>query len=305
MSDPTASAPPESSTPPAEAPPGAGEAPPASQSEPSGPARGPDGKFASPGNFDELEGTYDELLAGEGDTVTIPKAHLEKMRGEHKSYRERWKPVEKALAPLHPDDREDFLRFAHDIAIDEARPQAVEWMRNVLDSLTPKQQAQVKEAIAAERQAAGAPAPEGEDEWDPLDPEQVDARVKAQAEKIVEEKLTAREQKAAVEEATNRIKATATELGYKTDPRDPEYGLLLFTARERFGGDLRKAHEAIEADLNDRAVKILEAKRTDAAKPTAPRTGQAPTGQRKASGSLKDVESAARERLDAILDGPR
>jgi hypothetical protein len=234
--------------------------------------------------------------------VTLSKSELSRLRKEHQKYRERWSPVEKALGGLHPEDRSDFLKVAQAVASGdvEQHSRAAQWMRSVADQLSPAEKAAVAEAVKEQQQA---PAPE--EEFDPFDPDQIDARVKAEAEKIVDEKLSAREQKQQVEEATARIVSTAKELGYNTDPRDPMYGLLLLTARERFGGDLRRAHEAIESDLNNRATSILETKRADARQPTTPRTGAAaPAGQRKQGQSLRDVEESARERLNKILDGP-
>lgn len=295
-------------------------APPPAASEPAGPpaddrARNADGTFApSPAaggapdepTFHDLAAEYETLAASEGDTVTLPKDRISRWNDEHKRYRERWKPYEQSFTSLHPDDQRDILNFVGALNDESQRPQAVEWMRTVLDRLSPAQQQQMANAVAAaqDQQQPAPTTPPVEEDFDPFDPAQVDARITRLVEERITKDRTEREQAAATAREEQKIQDRAKELGY-TDPRAPEYAWLLLTARSQFASDpdpLGRAHEAIERRLNDRATEILKTKRADASQQTVPPDGAAPSGQQVPK-TMKDAERAARERLDSIFTG--
>lgn len=278
-------------------------------------ARNADGTFAPSAaaggasdepTFHDLAAEYESLAAAEGDTVTLPKDRISRWNDEHKRYRERYKPYDQAFKSLHEDDQRDILSFVQALNDETARPQAVEWMRNVLDRLSPAQQQQMANAVAAaqDAQQQPVPAPPVEDEFDPFDPAQVDARITRLVEERLTKERTEREQADATAREERAIQDRAKALGY-ADPRAPEYAWLLLTARNQFANDpdpLGRAHEAIEKRLNDRATEILKTKRADASQQTVPPDGAAPSGQQ-VPHSMKDAERAARERLDRIFTG--
>lgn len=274
-----------------------------------GPARGPDGKFApSPAagvapdepSFHDLAAEYEALAGAEGETVALPKDKIGKWNNEHKAYRERFQPYERAFKDLHPDDAKDILNFVEALRDPDSRPQAVDWMRQVLDRMTPAQQQQMANAVAAADAAAPAPV---EDDFDPFDPAQIDARIEAKATALLE----AREAEAAKAREVERIQAAnqarAKDLGYD-DPTSHDYALLFLIAQREFSNDpdpLGRAHEAIDRKLNERATSILKTKRADAQQQTVPSEGAAPSGRQQPR-TMKDAETAARQRLDRILN---
>lgn len=285
---------------PAETPPEASPPP-----EPAGPARNADGTFApSPAagtaegepSFHDLAAEYEALAAQEGEVVSLPKEKIGKWNSEHKNYRERYQPYERAFKSLHPDDQTDILRFVEALNDPQARPEAVNWMRNVLDRMTPAQQQQVADAVAAA-------APEGEDDFDPFDPKQVDARIESRAKALLDERFAEVERQREVERIQQANTTRAKELGYD-DPTSADYALLFLTAQKQYANDpdpLGRAHEAIERRWQERATSILKTKRADAQQATVPPEGAAPSGQKQPR-TMKDAEVSARQRLDRILN---
>ena len=304
-------------------PPASGSAPLAEGTEtgsaaepPAGPARNPDGTFApSPAagrsddepDFHALAQEYESLAATEGETVALPKDKIKRWNDEHKRYRETFQPYERAFKGLHPNDQEDILRFVQALNDDTARPQAVDWMRQVLDRLSPAQQQQVANAVAAAQESQPStppPTPPAEEDFDPFDPAQVDARI----ERMMEARLTReREERQKADQAATaerQIQERARALGYD-DPASTEYALLLLEARKNHANDpdpLGRAHEAIEKRLNDRAQQYLKTKRQESAQETIPPDGAAPSG-RKVPRTMDEAAVAARQRLDAMLRG--
>lgn len=286
-------------------------APEAQAPEPdAGPSRGPDGRFAPKDDptFADLAEEYESYAAQEGETVALPKERIGKWNDEHKKYRERFQPYERAFGDLHADDQQDILNFVQALNNPEQRPEAVAWMRGVLDRLSPAEQQKVADAIqGAQQQQEVAPL---EEEFDPFDRDAIERIAEQKAAAFYEQKEKARAEQDAIANAERSIKERAAQLGYTTTitngAPDPDYSLLLLVARQQFGNDpdpLGRAHEVIEARFNARATEILKTKRADAQQVTTPPEGQAPSG-RKEPLTMKDAETAARSRLDQIFRGP-
>jgi len=72
------------------------------------------------------------------------------------------------------------------------------------------------------------------------------------------------QEEAAVAAETKMIEAEARELGYKIDLKDVDYRFLLITAQNETGGDIKAAHERIEARNQAIVDKYLAAKAADA-----------------------------------------
>lgn len=272
-------------------------------------AREPNGRYAPKDepSFADLAEEYESYAASEGETVTLPKERMGKWNEEHKKYRERFQPYERAFGDLHQDDQQDILRFVQALNNPEDRPQAVEWMRGVLDRLSPAEQQKMADAIQGAHQVV---AGEPEEEFDPFDQEAIGRIAEQKAQAFYEKREAERQQQEAIASAEREIKDRAAALGYKTTiingAPDPDYSLLLLVARQQFGNDpdpLGRAHEVIEARFNARATEILKTKRADAQQVTTPPEGQAPSG-RKEPLTMKDAEGAARARLDSIFRGP-
>lgn len=98
--------------------------------------------------------------------------------------------------------------------------------------------------------------------------------------RIVEEKLAAREQARQKEQAIADLDHQAEALGYKPGTRD--YVNLLFVANHETNGDIAAAAEALKADRQKVIDEFLASKASDSEQHTTPAApnGSAPSGER-------------------------
>lgn len=298
--------------PPAGAPPAPPE-PPAPGGEPGGeppPIEDPDATFEGFGQ------TYEELLAQEGDTINgVPRTVLERHAREAKSYRERYQPIARAMRTLHPDDQIGFVQFLDGMTSEDPqmRAAAADWMRQVLDHVSPAQAAAMQQVAQQVVDGQTPPAGPAED-FDPFDPAAIDKRIEAKAREMFEAQQRERQEQQAIADARRELEARAAELAAEHnidgfgDPRSPEFALLLFQANSLADSiedpmeRLDKAAEAIRERFATQAQKLLKQKATDAGPSPAPPDGGTPGGAMEPQ-SLDAAAVAAAQRIDKIMRG--
>lgn len=298
-------------------------APPAPTPEP--PAGAPPAGEPGPGGepppvddgFEQFGQTYEDLLAQDGDTINgVPRSVLERHAREHKSYRERYQPIARAMNALHPEDQEGFVTFLEAMTSDDEslRATAANWMRQVLDNVSPAQAAAIEAGVAAA--AAGTPpaapagTPPADDGYDPFDPKSVEALV----EKRLQERDAKAQEEAAIASARRELedhsKKLADEHGIPElgDPTSAEFALLLFEAN-KLAGDIEdpmvrldKAAEAIRDRFARQGQALLKAKAAVGGPSPAAPEGDGPGGRTEPK-SLDDAADAAAARIDKIMRG--
>lgn len=212
--------------------------------------------------------------------------YITELRQESAGYRDRFKPYRDAFDGYEDTDRDIWLEAARTFRDD---PVAVaEWMRDQAESIL-----------------AGAPGPDtdptdggaGEDDPDrPLTKADLD-RYFADRDRAAQEKQA--EADRAAENA--KITSEAAELGYQ--PNTPQYAALIFAAVNQTNGDLKAAHEALEADKKAAVKAALDARAADAngSPRTPPPTGGAtPTGDKELTFEAAREASRARRSASPI-----
>lgn len=202
---------------------------------------------------------------------TFDRSYVERLRSESANYRTKAKPYEEAFGGYTDEDRAVWFEAAKLLADD---PRAGgEYLRSVAD------------AVLQQFAEPEPPAPTPEDER-PV----TMAELRSMREADI----------AAAAEAANvsRIESEARELGY-TDLTSRSYRLLLMTAADLPSGDLKEAHDLIEADkLRDREAWI-RSKAADADGPTPPAgSGFAPSGEIEIK-TFQDARKALEARIAA------
>lgn len=301
-------------------------APPAPTPEPAAPTPGgepvgepgPGGEPAPDEGFESFGQAYEDLLAQEGDTINgVPRSVLERHAREHKSYRERYQPIARAMNALHPEDQQGFIQFLEAMTSDDAdlRTTAANWMREVLDNVSPQQAAAIQAGVQAAADNAAAPAapgtpPAADDGYDPFDPKSVEALVEK---RLAEREAKQREEQAiasARQELETHAKKLADEHGIPElgDPTDPLFALLLFQANSLADTiedpmvRLDKAAEAIRDRFDSAGQALLKAKAAVGGPSPAAPEGDGPGGRTEPK-SLDDAASSAAARIDKIMRG--
>lgn len=268
----------------------------------------PDPATPEPGLPDGVPAA-DEVVAGAEVAEADPAADwpeeartlVGKLKDENVRYKERWRPIEERLSGLPDADRDSFLDFLADLRSgDPTRTgHAAGWMRQVLDHLSPAEQAEVAAAVEAGQDAA--------EEFDPFDRTNIEKLIEEKATTLLDQREAARHEERQLEDAKRQIESTARDLGYE-DPESAAYAHLLFVAHRQHGdvadvtARLAKAHETIQNDLDRRAQEYLRRKQADANAPAAPADAVAPTG-RTTPTTLDDAARSAAQRIDSILGG--
>lgn len=127
------------------------------------------------------------------------------------------------------------------------------------------------------------------------DPDADKPLTRADLERIQKERDDAK----AAADATAAIEREAGELGYT--PGTGDYVTLLWSARNEHGGDLKKAHEALEAKEAQIVEKYLAKKKAEAAAvPTAGSGTGAPPANDNKPRTFADADAAAKERLKQL-----
>lgn len=270
------------------------EASPEPEAAPAEKARDDNGRFAKSEETDP-DRIPDEEWKAMSDAQRSYFARIRKERDEARQGSEKAKRYEDAFAGMHPEDADAVLGFVQLLQQDPAA--AAAWMRENADALSPAQEKAMERAAQAANQPEAAPSAQDEDEFDPYDQERIAKLAEERAEAKFQELMAQREQAAAVESARAEIEREAKDLGYSPEGDDAwRYKALLLRARDEFNGDLRKAHEALEADATRRAQALLKAKAEEAERKVPPEEGRAPAG-RSEPRSMADAEKAMKERL--------
>jgi hypothetical protein len=313
LGDPGGGGAPPEPAPPAGAPPAPTPEPPAGAPPAGEPA--PGGEPPPDEGFEQFGQTYEDLLAQEGDTINgVPRTVLERHAREHKSYRERYQPIARAMNSLHPEDQQGFVQFLEAMTSDDPalRATAASWMREVLDNVSPAQAAAIEAGVQAAADGTRPPGtpPPGDDGYDPFDP--------ASVEKLVEKRLSERDAKQreeqAIAQARQELEGHAQKLAGEHsipelgDPTSPEFALLLFQANKLADTiedpmvRLDKAAEAIRDRFATQGQALLKAKAAAGGPSPAAPEGDGPGGRTEPK-SLDDAADAAASRIDKIMRG--
>jgi hypothetical protein len=224
----------------------------------------------------------------ESGADTFDRTYVEKLRNEAAARRtkqreleEQWKPWQEALDGYDPDDKAAVLNLAKSLRED---PDAAAAM--------------MRRYLGLDEHEAGDGDPE------------VTTEAAQQAQKYLtaadfDRLLQEREAKAQQEAQVKAINDEAKGLGYKPDaergtPEHRKFVELVYVANHTTGGDLAKAHEALEAETQaiiDRFVASREAAANGA--PTPPQAGGAAPSPEREINNLDDARRAALERFGA------
>lgn len=207
-------------------------------------------------------------LAGVPEDTKFDAAYVKKLRQEAAQYRTRAKQYD-VFEKYDEQDRQVWTKMAELYQQDPVA--AAEYMAAIADG--------VRKAQAPEAPVAG--------DEQPLTASQVQAM------------LAERDQKAAVAAEQVRIEAEAKSLGYEVGSR--QYKYLIQTAIDDTAGDLKAAHEAIEAERQAIIDQYVGGKARDAAgSPIAPAAGAGtmPSTESAPPKTFRDAKAAIYEMLE-------
>lgn len=250
---------------------------------PTEPAPAEPTEVEAPG-FDDLDSEYDrigqELDSGQ-ITPDAAREQLNRLAGEHKKYRERYKPAADVFGRLDDTDADAFRSFVADYSSDDPRERgrAVGFLAQSLvnmiggpdefEKVAPEMFRSIAPNLFAQQQAAQPSSPSDDPEWDPYDKDALDKML----DERFEQRYRERRESEQVEQQTKKVLELVEELGY--DARSPQAGALLMEAQRRGGGfdQIRAVHEEMAAAEKERIEAAILALAEPP--PTAP-NGQPP-----------------------------
>ena len=246
--------------------------------------------------FDSLEKEYETLLETKGDSISLTRDQLQRYASEHKNYRQKWGEVARTFDGLHPDDVKNMGTFLRQVSAPESRTGALDWMRGVLDELSPKEKAAALDKIASAEDARGG---DGDALAAKLDPDAV--------QKIVADAFSKRDEEARTRDFISRLNNRAKEIGEERglpelgDTDSPLYRVLLSAAHDIPGDKiaaLDKAADQLQTLLERSAQNLMSRKKTaGAAGPAVAQKGSEPGGNTQPK-TMADARAALRARLD-------
>jgi len=198
---------------------------------------------------------------------TFDRAYVEKLRQESAGYRTRAKTYDEAFDGFDDESREVFLGLAKD--------------------LVNSPEAAARRMIEVSKQLLG-------EDFDSALTGPPPALTREDAERLWAEKEAARGQ----EDAIRAVQNEARELGYKDDT--PDMSELFWFASNQTGGDLKAAHEKVEARKQAAIDEYLEKKRAAGESFTTPTTAGITAG---GDGEPAHTFEEASARLRARLSG--
>lgn len=210
-------------------------------------------------------------VEGETDQDKFDRTYVEKLRRESASYRERAKRYQEAFDGYEDGQVEAWLGLAKQLR-EDPRSTAAE-----LQALAE----QINAAYEADLEAREQETDQGEQYL-----------TRAEVENIFKE----REQAADLQRRVAQIETDAREMGYTVAPDNDEYQELLWVASRTESGDIRAAHEKIQA-RNQRIYDQMIAKVAGNPNPKVP---QGTTPQQGAPEKIKTFQEA-NEALEAWL----
>lgn len=200
----------------------------------------------------------------EGDK--FDRAYVERLRSEAAKHRTELKKYKEAFDGYGEEDQAALMALAQQLRND---PRSAA-----------QQMAAAAEEILKQYQEDEAAKEEAESEY----------LTKADFERLREEEAIKNEQR--------MIEAEARELGYTVDLKDVDYRMLLLTAQNLPSGDLREAHEMIQAKYQAKIDAFVAAKAAEADTAVLPPSGGgAPT----ASTPMEPTFANARARLEEFI----
>lgn len=181
---------------------------------------------------------------------SFDRAYVTKLREEAAKHRTANKPYADAFSSYSEEERAVWMELATGLVNDPTA--TAERMQGIVDSIR------------------GEVAPPNPDDDGP-DPTDDDAPL---TKKQMQEFLAERDKAADLDKRVANIKSSAEKLGYKEGSID--YRMLLITAQEQ-GGDLDKAHAAMQASRQGYIADYLASKKADAEGASAPGDAAAPS----------------------------
>jgi len=197
------------------------------------------------------------------DQDTFDRAYVEKLRQESAGYRTRAKTYDEAFDGFDDESRDVFLGLARD--------------------LVNSPESAARRMIEVSRQLLG-------EDFDSALTGPPPALTREDAERLWAEKEAARGQ----EDAIRAVQNEARELGYKDDT--PDMSELFWFASNQTGGDLKAAHEKVEARKQAAIDEFLEKKRAAGESFTTPTTAGITAG---GDGEPAHTFAEARARAEA------
>jgi hypothetical protein len=210
--------------------------------------------------------------------------YIKQLRAEAAERRTALKPFNDAFDGYEDTEREFLLDLARGLKDPNARAETVARAMEVFKALTPEQQAEVTAAEGAE----------GEDLDRPMT-----LREYQEAQAKTAEERAAAETQAQIDADTKAVKQEATDLGYNEGTR--EYRRLMDVALHETKGDLKAAHEALEAERKTVIEGYLNEKRGQRSQTLRNPGGTgAPADQSTAPKTLAQAREATLARLKAL-----
>jgi hypothetical protein len=200
---------------------------------------------------------------------SIDPAYVEQLRREAAERRAKLKTYEDVFGLYDDEDRQVWFELAKTVAQD------------------PKEGGKMMYELGR-RLLGEEPEPETPQTETSPDPVQI-------VDKIVSERLSAWEE----EQQIREIQQEARALGY--DPDSREYLNLLWVAYKETNGDLKAAHQKIEADKERLVQEFLEAQKAQNEQfPPQPASGTVAGSEREIK-TLEDAKASMKERLRALF----
>lgn len=220
------------------------------------------------------------VVAADPDDGTIPdtlRPYIEKLRKEAGDRRVALDPFEAAFTGYEADQREAFLTLAQNLASDDPAVQrtAAEFMNELAKGII------------------------GDGSIDPDAP-----LTRADLERIETERATAAQTESEIQKVVSEVKA----LGY--EEKTAAYANVLWRAQFETGGDIAKAHAAVQAEKQATIDEFVTSVNAGQAKwPVRPTPGAAPAdpsgGSQAAPKTIADAGARARARQAAVQEGLR
>lgn len=216
----------------------------------------------------------DDIDADLPDGVTqFDRAYVEKVRKEAADRRVKLKPYEETFGEASDDEREALLELNRLLLTDPA--------------------AGTRRMIELSRAIAG-------DEFESYLTNEPQALTADQAQKLWEENNAKQEQERQAQEAEQAVFRQIKDLGYQEN--SPEAANLVWRAYNQFEGDIDKAHEAIQGDVQKIIDSYVESKagKNNAFPPVASGSGGGPADPAGgAPKSFAEARAAAEARMAA------
>lgn len=224
----------------------------------------------------------------EPEVTDFTPEYVHKLRDEAAEYRTNLKPYEETFDGYQPEEREAFLELAQTLKRDPAA--AADWMEQVAKNIRSGMGQEQAEVAAAETVVEES-----------KDSNQSAALSAADFDRLLDERLSQREQQLAQAQSIREVEDEVRSLG--VDPDSPDGLAVMQIAWKETGGDLQAAYKIAVEDRNAAIIEAyLEQKAAEAGTPGGGFQGGSFSAERDIK-NLQDSKAAMLARLNAMQEG--